>query len=75
MTEQDIIRVLSERRPVGTEDFRDALLARCLAAIDAIDADEDSADPTDEELGMLAAAGGLPATIIAEGAAIIGGLQ
>ena len=55
MTEQDIIRVLSERRPVGTEGFRDALLARCLAVIDA---DEGSAYLEDEELEMLAAASG-----------------
>ena len=57
MTEQDIIRVLSERRPVGDEGFRDALLARCLAIIDA---DEGFSDLDDEELGMLAAASGVP---------------
>ena len=57
MTEQDIIRVLSERRPVGGEAFRDALLARCLAIIDA---DDVPADLDDEELGTLAAASGVP---------------
>ena len=57
MTEQDIIRVLSERRPVGDEAFRDALLARCLAIVDADDAPYDL---DDEDLGMLAAAFGAP---------------
>ena len=57
MTEQDIIRVLSERRPVGDEGFRDALLARCLAIVDA---DDVPVDLDDDDLGMLAAAFGAP---------------
>lgn len=61
MTERDIIRVLSGNHSAGTEAFRDALLARCLAVIGSNEPigspDGESGDLDDEELGMLAAAG------------------
>ena len=53
MTEQEIIRILSQDRSVGTEAFRDELLARCLEVLDS----ESVYEVSDDELELLAAAG------------------
>jgi len=63
MDEDELRRILSQDLSVGTEAFRDALLARCLDVLAA----GDGADLGDDELELLAAAGdpsamgGLPA--------------
>ena len=54
MTEQEIGRALGERYSAGTEAFRDALLARCLAVLGS---DNQPVELMDEGLARLAAAG------------------
>ena len=53
MDEQDIRSILRQDLSKGTEKFRDALLARCLAVLDS----GDGIELGDFELEMLAAAG------------------
>ena len=54
--EEMLERVMKADFSAGTEAFRDALLARCLAELDAGSAD-DGAELDDDDLGLLAAAG------------------
>ena len=54
MDEKEITRLLSQDLSEGTEAFRDALLARCL---DALDAESQSQELDDDQLELLAAAG------------------
>ena len=57
MDEKEITRLLSQDLSEGTEAFRDALLARCL---DALDAESQSQELDDDQLELLAAAGDVP---------------
>lgn len=55
MDEREIVRILRQDLSKGTEKFRDALLARCLAVLGS----GDGIELDDSELEMLAAAGEL----------------
>ena len=52
--EQMLARTLKQDASLGTEAFRDALLARCLVVLNA---DDEGTELTDEQLDMLSAAG------------------
>ena len=54
MDENELRRILSQDLSVGTEAFRDALLARCLQVLGE---DGAATELCDEELELLAAAG------------------
>lgn len=59
MNERELRRIVSQDFSVGTEAFRDALLARCL---EVLGEDGAAAELGDEELELLAAAGDMSAT-------------
>lgn len=50
-----LAQTLKQDASIGTEAFRDALLARCLAVLNADD--EEGLELTDYQLGLLSAAG------------------
>ena len=52
--ERMLAQTLKQDASLGTEAFRDALLTRCLAVLNA---DEEGTELTDEQLDMLSAAG------------------
>ena len=54
MDEKDIERLLKQDFSLGTEAFRDSLLARCL---DVLDSESPSRELHEPELGLLSAAG------------------
>lgn len=54
VTEQDLYRLFSQDLSVGTHEFCDALLARCL---DTLDSNQTERALEDEDLEMLSAAG------------------
>ena len=54
MNEEEIARILGKGFSAGTESFRDDLLKRCLAALDA---EDEARVVPDDELELLAAAG------------------
>ena len=51
--DRDVEQILKEDLSAGTDEFREALLQRCLAAL----GDDEGAPIADEDLDMLAAAG------------------
>ena len=53
--ERMLERLLGQDFSIGTEAFRDALLARCL---DELDADDETVVIGDDDLVLIAAAGG-----------------
>ena len=54
MNEHDLEQLLSQDLSAGTDEFRDALLARCLAVLNA---DSYGHEIDDDALDLLAAAG------------------
>ena len=54
MNERDIERILSKDYSAGTDQFRDALLKRCL---DVLESDSEFRVISDSELDLVAAAG------------------
>lgn len=56
--EQMLGQLAKQGLPVGSETFRDTLLERCLAVLDA---DEEGACIDDADLDMIAAAGNIDA--------------
>ena len=55
MGDRDVEQILKEDLSAGTDEFREALLQRCLAAL----GDDEGAPIADEDLDMLAAAGNI----------------
>ena len=51
--DREVERILKEDLSTGTDEFREALLQRCLAAL----GDDEGTPIADEDLDMLAAAG------------------
>ena len=64
MTDNELERILSQTlshdASIGTEAFRDSLLARCLAVLNAGDDEDEGVELTDDQLVMLSAAGDVP---------------
>ena len=61
MTDNELERMLSQTlshdASIGTEAFRDSLLARCLAVLNAGVGEDEGVELTDDQLVLLSAAG------------------